>query len=161
MTHNVSSSSVNVGVCVLTRVVDVVDGDACSMDRGALVVEDAVDAAMDTAAEGRLVGGDPLHAREVEECEALRQDSSDLLITGEVIRQMRKAVGMTQAELAAKLNRSKAQVCLWENGRYLMPFSLYQQFYDELAKRRGELASFRSLMENIANWPTAGTWGKS
>lgn len=107
----------------------------------------------------RLVAGDPLHVQEAQLCTELRRDDNDLLLSGEDIRRLRKSVGMSQTELAQRLEYSKSQICLWESGRYLMPYSVYERFWEVLATRRRELQGYHTLMDTISSWPTAGTWG--
>ena len=67
---------------------------------------------------------------------------------GSFICERRKALGMTQLELANKLNITDRAISKWENGRGLPDISLIKPLCDELQITVNDLLSGEKLQEN-------------
>ena len=67
---------------------------------------------------------------------------------GSFICERRKALGMTQLELANKLNITDRAISKWENGRGLPDISLIKPLCDELQITVNDLLSGEKLQES-------------
>jgi DNA-binding XRE family transcriptional regulator len=58
------------------------------------------------------------------------------LTCGDVVKRIRKRLGLTQVELAKKIGASEVSVIRWENSK-CKPMAFYERQILELAKKRG------------------------
>ena len=71
----------------------------------------------------------------------------------ENIKRMRKSKGLSQEELAIKLNVVRQTVSKWENGNYMPPVEMLEELSNMYNMTINELLSGRKLTtEDIKKW---------
>lgn len=73
-------------------------------------------------------------------------------LTGAQVRELRLAVGVTQADLARSLGYTKSAICNWERRpTRSIPRTQYQRVLDYLIERRDSSDNQRAQAERVRN----------